>query len=317
MKSEHVTDEQFEEMALMAGEKQGYKRGHHQFVIVKHIEKDGSEHSHPVFCRISLVTGKPIWPGKHHINAKAAARDIEKKFGLKSMAQHRAELEAKAIGFLMSRGVKNYDEWLLTNCHIDKGESLTKRLKVDKAGKTKLVPRSLKSIRSLTKIIAAAHPKVPALAYRKTKQATQVSSEFSVLPVTFVAASQFSSQTTSTQTTPLAYATAPVPKFVAPLLPPIIVPDEVYAIIQQGRADIAAGIKSIHARYTAALSEAARRGDSGMVTRLLEEMRDSVADTVRTKSGEIASQTNAARQRMQDKKLATMKQRQKFIENNW
>ena len=56
---------------------------HHQRVIVEHV-KDGRQHFHVIWNRVSLVTGKAVWPGKDWEKAKQICRTMEKALGLKS-----------------------------------------------------------------------------------------------------------------------------------------------------------------------------------------------------------------------------------------
>ena len=81
-KDEHLTDEQVLKIVKRCEEKYGYKEGEHQRVIVEHI-KDGRQHFHVMWCRVSLTTGKVIWPGQHWNKSKQAAREMEQELGLK------------------------------------------------------------------------------------------------------------------------------------------------------------------------------------------------------------------------------------------
>jgi hypothetical protein len=62
----------------------------HQRVIVEHI-KEGRQHFHVFVCRVNFKTGKCIDPGKYIIAAKRCAREMEKKFGLKSPVPRRVK----------------------------------------------------------------------------------------------------------------------------------------------------------------------------------------------------------------------------------
>ncbi|MDP9127155.1 MAG: relaxase/mobilization nuclease domain-containing protein, partial [Pseudomonadota bacterium] len=69
MKGEFLTDAQVLAIVERCEEKYGYKLFHHQRVIVEHI-KDGRQHFHVIWNRVSLVTGKAIWPGEHWNKSK-------------------------------------------------------------------------------------------------------------------------------------------------------------------------------------------------------------------------------------------------------
>jgi len=56
---------------------------HHQRVIVEHV-KDGRQHFHVIWNRVSLVTGRPVWPGMHWKKSKQICREMEKELGLQS-----------------------------------------------------------------------------------------------------------------------------------------------------------------------------------------------------------------------------------------
>jgi len=83
MKGERLTDKQVQTIANRCAEVYGYKpHHHHQRVIVEHI-KDGRQHFHVIFNRVSLVTGKTVWPGHHWKKSKQVAREMESLLGLK------------------------------------------------------------------------------------------------------------------------------------------------------------------------------------------------------------------------------------------
>jgi len=82
MKDERLTDKQVLKIVERLEEKYGYKHGDHQRVIVEHI-KDGRQHFHVIWNRVSLTTNRPIWPGHHWLKSKQAAREMEKELGLK------------------------------------------------------------------------------------------------------------------------------------------------------------------------------------------------------------------------------------------
>jgi hypothetical protein len=82
MKDERLTDKQVLAIFGRLEEKYGYKMFHHQRVIVEHV-KDGRQHFHVMWNRVSLHTGRPVWPGQHWNKSKQAAREMEKELGLK------------------------------------------------------------------------------------------------------------------------------------------------------------------------------------------------------------------------------------------
>ena len=81
-KDERLTDEQVQKIVERCEEKYGYAHGNHQRVIVEHI-KEGRQHFHVIWNRVSLDTEKPVWPGMHWNKSKQAAREMEKELGLK------------------------------------------------------------------------------------------------------------------------------------------------------------------------------------------------------------------------------------------
>jgi hypothetical protein len=83
MPGERLTDAQLRKIVEHCEEVFGYKMFHHQRVIVEHI-KDGRQHFHVIWNRVSLVTGKAVWPGKDWEKAKQICRTMEKALGLKS-----------------------------------------------------------------------------------------------------------------------------------------------------------------------------------------------------------------------------------------
>ncbi len=82
MKDERLTDKQVLAIVERLEEKYGYKMFHHQRVIVEHV-KDGRQHFHVIWNRVSLMNGRPVWPGQHWNKSKQAAREMEKELGLK------------------------------------------------------------------------------------------------------------------------------------------------------------------------------------------------------------------------------------------
>jgi len=81
MKGERLTDKQVLAIVERCEEKYGYKMFHHQRVIVEHI-KDGRQHFHVIWNRVSLYTGRPVWPGEHWNKSKQVCREMEKELGL-------------------------------------------------------------------------------------------------------------------------------------------------------------------------------------------------------------------------------------------
>ena len=96
MKDERLTDKQVLAIVERCEEKYGYKMFHHQRVIVEHV-KDGRQHFHVIWNRVSLYTGRPVWPGHHWKKSKQVCREMEKELGLKRPMSKR---------FYKSNGVK-------------------------------------------------------------------------------------------------------------------------------------------------------------------------------------------------------------------
>jgi hypothetical protein len=82
MKDERLTDKQVMAIVERCEEKYGYKMFHHQRVIVEHI-KDGRQHFHVIWNRVSLMTGNTVWPGEHWKKSKQVCREMEVELGLK------------------------------------------------------------------------------------------------------------------------------------------------------------------------------------------------------------------------------------------
>jgi hypothetical protein len=89
-RDERLTDAQVLKIVARCEEKYGYKPGDHQRVIVEHV-KDGRQHFHVMWNRVSLVTGKAVWPGHHWNKSKQAAREMEKELGLKRPTPKRSQ----------------------------------------------------------------------------------------------------------------------------------------------------------------------------------------------------------------------------------
>ena len=100
-KDERLTDEQLQKIIARCEEKYGCKSGDHQRVIVEHI-KDGRQHFHVMWNRVSLKTGKAVWPGHHWKKSKQTAREMEKELGLKRPIPRRA-LRARSAARTTSR----------------------------------------------------------------------------------------------------------------------------------------------------------------------------------------------------------------------
>ena len=88
MADERLTDAQVMQIIERCAEKYGYQPACHQRVIVEHI-KDGRQHFHVVWNRVSLATGKSVWPGCHWNKSKQVAREMERELGLKVPASRR------------------------------------------------------------------------------------------------------------------------------------------------------------------------------------------------------------------------------------
>lgn len=83
MKGEHLTDKQVLAIVERCEEKYGYKMFHHQRVIVEHV-KDGRQHFHVIWNRVSIVSGRAVWPGHHWLKSKEVCREMEKELGLQT-----------------------------------------------------------------------------------------------------------------------------------------------------------------------------------------------------------------------------------------
>jgi hypothetical protein len=90
MNDERLTDEQVLEIVERCEQKYGYKPDDHQRVIVEHI-KDGRQHFHVMWNRVSLTTGKVVKSGEHWKKSKQAAREMEKELGLKRPTPRRMQ----------------------------------------------------------------------------------------------------------------------------------------------------------------------------------------------------------------------------------
>lgn len=105
MKDERLTDEQVLKIVERCEQKYGYKPGDHQRVIVEHV-KDGRQHFHVMWNRVSLTTGKVVKSGEHWKKSKQAAREMEKELGLKRPTPRRMH-KAKTAPMKTGRLSKN------------------------------------------------------------------------------------------------------------------------------------------------------------------------------------------------------------------
>jgi hypothetical protein len=90
MKDERLTDKQVLAIVERCEQKYGYKQFHHQRVIIEHV-KDGRQHFHVVWNRVSLMTGRAVWPGQHWNKSKQVCREMEKELGLKRPVPRRTK----------------------------------------------------------------------------------------------------------------------------------------------------------------------------------------------------------------------------------
>jgi hypothetical protein len=101
---ERLTDAQVLKIVERCEEKYGYKLGEHQRVIVEHI-RDGRQHFHVIWNRVSITTGRAVWPGLHWNKSKQAAREMEVELGLKRPIPRRLK-RAEALA-RVSKASKN------------------------------------------------------------------------------------------------------------------------------------------------------------------------------------------------------------------
>jgi len=83
-KEERLNDAQTLRIVKRCEQLFGYKLYDHQRVIVEHI-RDGRQHFHVMWNRISLKTGKGIEPGLHINKSIQIAREMERILGLKTL----------------------------------------------------------------------------------------------------------------------------------------------------------------------------------------------------------------------------------------
>ncbi|MDE1902116.1 MAG: relaxase/mobilization nuclease domain-containing protein [Alphaproteobacteria bacterium] len=105
-KDERLTDEQVLKIIERAEQKYGYKPNEHQRVIVEHI-LNGRQHFHVMWNRVSLKTGKAVWPGEHWKKSKQVCREMEKELGLKSPTPRHVRrmlpVKVRSLGFKARR----------------------------------------------------------------------------------------------------------------------------------------------------------------------------------------------------------------------
>ena len=92
---ERLSVKQVKRICERLEERYGYKKGEHQRVIVEHI-KDGRQHFHVMWNRVSLKTGKPHYPYMHKKQSILSAREMEIELGLKKTGRGRV-LKARTI----------------------------------------------------------------------------------------------------------------------------------------------------------------------------------------------------------------------------
>ena len=105
-KDERLTDAQMLKIVERAEKKYGYKPHDHQRVIVEHI-KDGRQHFHVFWNRVSLTTGRAVWPGHHWNKSKQTAREMEKELGLKCPTPRRMKRARWAAAHAVARGISS------------------------------------------------------------------------------------------------------------------------------------------------------------------------------------------------------------------
>ncbi|MDR3560897.1 MAG: relaxase/mobilization nuclease domain-containing protein [Negativicutes bacterium] len=79
---ERLTKAQLMKIIERCEDKYGYKHGDHQRVIVEHV-KNGRQHFHVMWNRVSLTSRRAVWPGQHWKKSKQAAREMETELGFK------------------------------------------------------------------------------------------------------------------------------------------------------------------------------------------------------------------------------------------
>ena len=90
MKHERLTNDQVRRICERLENRYGYAHGDHPRVIVEHI-KDGRQHFHVIWNRVSLSTGKPHWPYMHKNQSKLAAQEMTVELGLTQIVSRKAK----------------------------------------------------------------------------------------------------------------------------------------------------------------------------------------------------------------------------------
>ena len=108
-KDERLTDAQVLKIVERCEKKYGYKPDDHQRVIVEHI-RDGRQHFHVIWNRVSLATGRVTKSGEHWKKSKQAAREMEKELGLKRPTPRRV-LRMRAASVRIGRTQKIYGRY--------------------------------------------------------------------------------------------------------------------------------------------------------------------------------------------------------------
>lgn len=139
-KDERLTDEQVLKIVARCEEKYGYKPHDHQRVIVEHI-RDGRQHFHVIWNRVSLTTGRAVWPGLHWNKSKQAAREMEKELGLKRPTPKRAK---RIRGYRVLTGVSKYFSQSNNHCCIRGAKTLRKPRKATTKARRSPAPTKLK-----------------------------------------------------------------------------------------------------------------------------------------------------------------------------
>lgn len=83
---ERLSDEQWNEAATDFLAKMGFKRGQHQFVVIRHTDAD-HDHVHLIANRINMQTFKAVDLKRDFRRSHKVCRDLEKKFGLSQVSK--------------------------------------------------------------------------------------------------------------------------------------------------------------------------------------------------------------------------------------
>lgn len=92
MKGERITDDQYRRMAADTMREFGYPEAAHEFALVKHIDMHGDTHIHLVVCRVNTETGKAMKLYKDRMTSMRIARQIEQKYGLRTLKKLRRQV---------------------------------------------------------------------------------------------------------------------------------------------------------------------------------------------------------------------------------